>query len=222
MSDLSNLAPPADAARDEIGTALSTFEERRAELLEALPRVFVTDEDSTGRAADFVSQLKVLRDQVNGRRDGIRQPYADANRAVNTAAEKWLGNVESAIRKVEGMIATYRREQRELAEAEQARQAAEEEAARVARTGRAAPAAPPPPPAAPVTLPTTRGDYGSAVSDRTKKVYRVVDVLKVPLLILESEAVIAAIVKQCAVAGKLMKTIPGVEITDAVGIQHRK
>lgn len=223
MSDaLSNLAPAADAARDEIGNALSTFEERRTELLDALPRVFVTDEDSTGRAADFVSQLKALRQKVEQRRDEIRQPYGDAVQVANNTAGRWLTAVEQAIIKVERMIADYRAEQRQLAQAEQQRQADEERAARIARTGSETAAAPPAPPAAPVKLATTRGDFGSSVSDRAKRVYRVVDVRKVPLLILKSEAVIAAIEKQCAVAGKLMTKIAGVEITDAVGISHRK
>lgn len=229
MSAAEHLIPnepstPAEAVADEIDNALSPHEERRDRLIEAASKTVVTDGDSTGRAGDRLAAIKALREIVEQRRDEIRLPHAEAVRVANGRTAKWLEKLIEAEQTILGRIEDYRAAERDRIAAAQREQQEEEQRRRAERQPAAAPAPPPPPEPAPraVRAPRVRGDLGSLVSDRLEDVFTIDDVRALPDFILDHEKVQAAIQEVCRATHKVMKTIPGVVITQRAKSSARK
>ena len=127
--------PPLDEEakatfREELLKDRPDFEGRLDDMEGAANRVRVTDDDSLGRAGDFLKMLRAADKHVAAAHVAAKKPYLDAGRAVDTAKNELTSRISDMRRKVEpkvnGYIAEREAEQkrlRDLAAAEARRQA---------------------------------------------------------------------------------------------------
>ena len=71
-------------------------------------------------------------------------------------------------------------------------------------------------------MPAARGDLGSRTGDRKRQIFTIADPRKLPLDVLNHEAVAKAIQQACRDVYRVKKKIKGVVITEDVGTSVRK
>lgn len=121
---------------------------RKTELLAAYDRFAkavqtIADEETQGRAAEFVRQLRGWVSACESRRKDAKKPFLEGGRTVDSFFRTFTGQVEVAARNVESLMTAYataledrRRAAAEAAAREEAARAAVE-AERAVRTGQA-------------------------------------------------------------------------------------
>lgn len=211
-------ATPAEIAADEVAAAVAMFKERRDALIADADKRAVTDNDSIGRAADVRSMIRTLRETIEIRAKEIAAPYAQASSTVKRHFENFVVDLDAADARIDQRVRDCREDQRAKA-AKQAKEQADAEAALRAKHSMPAAA---PMPDAPISLPTVKGDYGSAVGDRTVKVFTYKDPKKLPMDVLKAAGVEKAIQQALRDYHKIHKTIPGVTITTEKTTSHRR
>jgi hypothetical protein len=239
ISHLGHNSLSAAAAR-EIDDELARFRDRAKAIEEAEKRVVIDDEDTAGRASDFAAQARALAEEAGAARDRVREPYKQASDLVTTRALRFAEPLQAVADRVIHRIGEYRRFQREKAAEDLRLQQGEEARLRAAAAARQAPSAPAPAPAEyasddrwlyeqraarpaqAVSLPATRGDYGSRVHDRKVKVVTIDDPRALPDAILLSDKVQEAMKAVCRDMSKHMKVIPGATITTDIAPSHRR
>lgn len=247
-----NLDPVTEAV-ESYKLALKEFNDGRLlprieELLSKVSKVQVSNEDESGRAADFQRQLAAAAKAVDEERVRVKAPYLEAGRAIDAEAKNFSTRLDGAIRTVRTMIEDFGREQLRKRRAEEARleeeaRQREAEAAERARAaeqarldaieaGKPAPEpeppvideedyfAPPPPP--PSRNFQTRGDYGSVATVATVWKSKVKDYKKAFKAVESNAGVREAIDK--AIAARVRsgdREIAGVEIYEDVAARVR-
>lgn len=227
MDLASALAPDALAAW--LDHEYAEHEVRAAELLAAFARFLVAtadgiaDDDTTGRATDFVKVHKAELAAIDATRTRIKGPVLHAQRLIDGAGKKLADPLKANVAEIEGRIAVYL-----AAKAEVARRAAELEAQRLAALAqqamREADNAPEAVPEAIVALrdaqeaealataPTpdltrTRSLNGALAGLRDNWVFEVTDLSLVPSHLLQvNEAAVRLFIKQGA------RKVPGLRI----------
>ena len=228
-----HLLPNRPELREEVALELREkllpLEARKAQILERLPKVVVTDNASAGAASDFVAIAETLLSDVDDARKAVKRPLDAAIDVVQARAGKFAEPIEDAASKVRARIRKFRAEARE-----RAARAAEEQAAEEARLRAEAEArergqlavepvpAPEPVPVAEISLPVARGDYGSKVRDKREKVWKITDPRQLPDTILNSPKVQEAMLAAVKRLGSLQEQIPGARFEWAVGDAIRK
>jgi hypothetical protein len=122
----------AEIAKADTEEALSQFEDRKKALLEGAEKAFVSDEDSTGRAADLRALIKALVARAESVVLDVRAPIDRARAAIVSAEERWLDALATADEKIAGLIEQYRKDERQRIADRKREQALEEAAARAA------------------------------------------------------------------------------------------
>lgn len=208
-----NRAPDdADPLRERLADEHASITDRRDELLAAVERVpeVIEDDDTAGRAADFIKQLTACHKNAESTRVAEKEPYLAASRAVDGWFKKITEPLAKAKKTVEARLTVYQRKKadeerraREAAErqareaAEKARKEAEERAAALAEesdldaavaaeeaanhAAEAAAEAERAADAKAAELSRTRGDYGAVASLRTHWTFRDLDRDKIAL-----------------------------------------
>lgn len=226
--DGSNLRPPLrDDARFQAREMLEAFEKRKEDILKSA-RSFQTipNRAVAGDVADVVKTAKAIGEIIDARRLELTEPYREAAGTVNATVAVFWDDVATELARLEGLVDQFRRDEADRAAA--AQRAQEEERRRLRAENAPKPAgreqtfthqehvgdaatyatAAARPAAAPI-----RGAYGARVGTRKHIEAKVVDVTKVPLEILQSTTVIAAIEKVAKDLAKHRETIDGIEIT---------
>lgn len=239
---LSNSPPLAETARMAIDEQLAALAARKAELLEALPRVKCTNSDEAGKCADMVKAIKKLVGKADSIRKDEKEQYAEAGKAVDAAAKGFSAALIDAEIQIRGLLDGFARAERERAAAEQRRIEAEQRlereriAAQEAKDRAAAAEAgasipePAPAPAEPerrperaTPAPVASGDYGASAHSRKVTIVTVEDPYALPLSILTAPDVTEAIIK----VAKRMRTanpdmvIHGIAITEDTKVMIR-
>lgn len=113
-----NLPPaPHVLANTSFLTTLAQVEEQVATLA-------ITDAQSAQNAANLTARLTSAGNQLEKARKTLKQPFIEAGRAIDAAAEEPARRIEKAKTEVRAALAAYEAEQRRLAEeAERKRQA---------------------------------------------------------------------------------------------------
>ena len=201
--------PDLDILRDQLAIDYADDIARRDELLAGFDRFKakyskIEDDDVNGNAADFVAQLSRFSREIDAKRVAAKRPHDDAASAVHAFFKKGIiDTIDAAAASVKKVMTDYqvakaeaaRRKAREEAEAkrlEAERLAAEarkpeefdqaEAALNAAQTAERRASAPT------SALGRTRGDLGSVSSLRSVWRYRVLDITKVPVHLLEVNA----------------------------------
>lgn len=226
--------PPLDEEakitfREELLKDRPDFLNRLDDMEAAADRVRVTDDDTLGKAADFIKMMRKADQHVDAAHKAAKQPYLDAGRAVDGEKNVLRDRIDAMRRKVQPKADRYfaereaaARAERERIAAEQRRAAAEAEAAAQLREEAAdtndaeaieqVPIAPAPVAAAPRDEPV-RSDAGTAVSGRSVWNSEVTDYAAAFAEVSDHPKVREAIdkaVAQLVKAGK--RTMPGVRI----------
>lgn len=113
-----NLPPaPHVLANTSFLTTLAQVEEQVATLA-------ITDAQSAQNAANLTARLTSAGNQLEKARKALKQPFIEAGRAIDAAAEEPARRIDKAKAEVRAALAAYEAEQRRLAaEAERERQA---------------------------------------------------------------------------------------------------
>lgn len=199
-------------AAEEAALALEPLKPRRDQLIEALGKVSIADDEDVRRATDKIVLAQALRESADARLQPIGTPYREANHAVRTAALNFTDTLKEAELRVGQAIAAFRKRQREAAARAKNEQAAREAELREKAGLESAPVAETK--AADIKLAPVRSDYRGQVFDR--KVLRVTinDVRALPDTVLQSAGVIAALESAVRQLAKLTRDIPGATIED--------
>lgn len=240
-----NRPPPDEQARIDFNEAIRSHKVdlrgRIAELLGSASRATANDDESTGLCAELIRQMSAVEKAVDDARVAVKAPYLAGSRAIDDAAKTIVADLGSAKGKVRTMAEDFMRkkaaqERARLAQEEAERQAARDRAAELAEqeVNRAADEGRLPDTeviaaldavgSKPVEAEPTqiRSDYGAVASARKIKVATVTDWTKAFKAVRTVPAVQEAIQK--AINGLVragQTAIPGVEITDDIGLSVR-
>ena len=218
---------------DELGQRDGILQ-RIDDVVAAADRAKADTEEQSGRCADLQRQISAVLGVVESARKGVKEPYLEAGRAVDEAANKHKHRLNTALEKVRKLLTEFARREMARRQREEAeRRAAEEEqrkadeAARAAAEEKGEPAPEPvydpePPRPAPPERVAVRGDYGAVAS--TQKVWKgeVVDWRKAFRAVEGNQAVRKAV--EIAVAARIRagdREIPGVRIYEDVAVRVR-
>lgn len=203
-----------EAASAEMAAALQPYRARKDEFASKAKATSIEDLEAAEDAVDFIRMARALKAKADELKRETQEPYDRATAAVRNTAQRFIDEIDDAIRVVQDKLNGYRDKRAEAAEKARLEQEAEE---RRMREASAAPSLPKAPvkssaPLAPSrkTAPI-RTKMGGMASEQQRWTAKVVDVSQVPKHILESEPVMAAIAR---VAGDMMKhgiAVPGVE-----------
>jgi hypothetical protein len=249
-SQMGHNKPPMDVmAREEFDEALakfpieggSTLKQRVANLLDSATRAKADDDESAGRCATLIKQLKAVETAIDGVHDTVKRPYLDSCSAITNAKKVVLGKLPTELARVRGIADTYMRAKLAREQAEQRRQEQERaqlritaEQAAAAELAKAADQNRAPDPEimeAPVTVaakevaaaPTqVRSEFGGMASMAKKKIGVIVDWKKAFNAVKDDAGVREAIQKavDARVRAKIT-TIAGVEIKDDATLRVR-
>jgi hypothetical protein len=146
---MSNIGHNIAAFGDDLETVLNSdfaeLAERAAALVEAATRVpdSIDDDETSGRAQDFVKQLDAHRKRAESLRVDTKEPYLNAGRLIDGFFKAQIAPVDKAKKEITARITAYlrRKEAAERAarevEAAKARERAEREAAEAAKAAEA-------------------------------------------------------------------------------------
>lgn len=214
--------PPAEddvraQFREELLTAKPDFDSRLEQIEAAADRVAVNDDETLGRAGDFIRTIRATDKLVADTHVKVKAPYLAAGRVCDAEKNALAARLATARGKVEGQMNAYAAEQRRQ-ELEAQRKAEEEhqrleELARENNLETALPPAPPPP-SRPEPVRSDGGatvsigvDYVSTVEDYTKAFRKVKDDADV-------RAAIDRAIQRIVKATKGKTPIPGVRIDE--------
>jgi hypothetical protein len=213
---LSNVdATPAEViAAEEARLAVAPLEPRRKEILAALEKVQVEDDEDMRRAMDKIAIARAVRDESDVKLDPVGKPYRDSAHAVRQVALQFTDPLKRAEDEVQRRISAYRGRQREAAAA-----AAEAQRIKEAELREKAGLAPDPAAAAPIRpadirLGSSRSDYRAQAFDRKIVHVRIINPRLLPDEVLNSPGVTEALERAVRRLAGLTKTIPGAEVTD--------
>lgn len=240
-----NQPPLREAAALDIEERLAAYAERKKGILASAQRVVVNDNETTGRAADFIAICQTFLEHVEVERRNAKEPYDAAKATIQGKVAAFIEEILVAIATVQAQIKAFRDTERTRQQEALRKQRAEEAKLRAAADQRkrqteldeaakkagelpvsSAPSVEPAPaePVRPtdVSLPVARGDYGSKVKDKVEKTFRITDVRALPDTILNAPKVRAAMMAAIKQLARLQTEISGVEIDDAVTDSIRK
>lgn len=202
--------PLREDARFAVRDLLREFEQRKGEILQSASRAPVPrDRGQAGDVADIVGIAKRVGKRLEERQDELTEPYREAATVVRSAVGEFWAEVLFEIDRLTGLIATFEANEKERIRVQELEQQREQEAMRSGTGGgvHSPPAAPPPVQSRPI-----RGTYGARVGKTKTIEITVVDVLKVPLEILNSAKVHDAIAAVARDFARHQATIEGLTI----------
>jgi len=210
-----NSGTPADMVMAELGEKLVEYHKRRTDLLGAVERCSVTDNDTIGKAGDLIAMIGRLVSVVEARAEEVFEPHVLAVNAGRAARDKWTAELSAGAWSVRAKIDAFRAEQRKKAREQQEEQEAIAAAALAKAREAEAPAAieppaPAPTPAAPIKLRAVRGDLGSRVGDRDVSIFTIKDPRKVDIQVLNHPKVQEAMQAACRALDRAGVKIKGV------------
>ncbi len=166
-----NRPPPDEEARasfrEELLRDRPDFEKKVDDIEAAAERVVITDDDSFGRAGDFIKMCRLASRHVDDAHKTAKRPYLDAGRAIDEAKNGINARINVAQLKAQKLANEYAAKKAADEKAERERLEAEAQAAAassaMAEQGEVAPLA-----AAPAKKPAPiRSDGGATVSTTT-------------------------------------------------------
>ena len=212
----SGLSPEAAAA--EMQSALDPYVARKNEFVAKANSVTVENMASAEDAVDFIRMAKALARKARELSDEARAPYDQITATIRNTAQRFIDEVEEAGTRVEERLAAFNRERRRKAAEQKRQQEAEAQALReAAATKNKAKALPDAPvhieesAPAPKRASPIRTMTGGIASDQKRVQAKVVDVTKVPVSILQTPKVIAAIEQVARPMVQNGITIEGIE-----------
>lgn len=215
MTDLlSNSAavPLAEIAAEEARLALFPHQQRRADLIDALQKVDVRDEEEMRRAVDKIALSSALRREAETKVEPIGAPYREAGNAVRGVALNFLDPLRLAEQAAHRSINEFRARQRQAAaDAKNAQLAREAELRRQAGLEVEQPALVRP---EDVHLAPARSDYRGQVFDRRTTTVTILDPRLLPDEVLKSPGVTAALETAVRRLSTLTRDIPGALLED--------
>ena len=121
----SGTVPSPEIIREVLAEDHAEILDRADQLVHAVGNVpkTIEDEETSGRAAEFVRQIAACAKQVTEKRTDCKKPYLDGGRAVDAFFKPVTEELEKAKKTVNGRLTGYLQEQERIA-----RQKAEEEA----------------------------------------------------------------------------------------------
>jgi hypothetical protein len=210
---LSNFqAALAEQAGEEARLAIAEFQPRRQQLLEALGKVDVRDDEDMRRAIDKIVLSKALRETADAKLQPIGTPYRDAVHSVANVALGFVDELKRAERAAQKSIDAFRARQREAAARAKNEQREREEALR--REAGLESTRSEPVKASDVRLGSARSDYRGQVFDRKVLKVTITDPRALPDTVLNAPAVIAAMESAVRRLAGLTRDIPGASIED--------
>ena len=121
----SGTVPSPEIIREILAEDHADILDRAEELVRALENVpeTIKDEETSGRATEFVRQIAACAKQISEKRTECKKPYLDGGRAVDAFFKSVTEELEKAKKTVNGRLTGYLQEQERIV-----RQKAEEEA----------------------------------------------------------------------------------------------
>lgn len=194
--------------------ALSPLLQRRDDLVDALEKVSISDEEELRRAVDKIALARAVREEADRRLEPIGGPYTRASIAVRNAGTTFASKLKTAEQAVQRKIDGFRSRQRQAAARAKDEQRQREAALRADAGLPPDPVAAEPVKASDVRLESVRSDYRGQVFDRKVLIVRIVDPRLLPDTILKAPAVTEALEKAVRKLAALTRDIPGAEIED--------
>lgn len=211
--------PPSlvETARAEMDEVLRDYRARVEEMIAASDRVIIKDRADAARAVDLVGLMRDLYAEIETKRLDISRVYQRAASAPIAALEEFWRVAGDRIGRILGQIENFRREEK----AEAKRQADAQRAAEAKLRGEAGIAAPVASAGWAGGQRRIKGDYGYSAGSTSTLEITVDDVTKVPVEILNSPKVHAAIVAVARDFAKHMTSVPGLTINRGERTQLR-
>lgn len=98
-------------------------------LLGAVPRVHVEDDETLGKAGNMQKRLRAARDHITAVHKVVKQPYLDGGRAADAEKNRLIDQVEGGMKSVQRVMDAYAAKREAEQRAERERIAAEQRAA---------------------------------------------------------------------------------------------
>lgn len=220
-----NNPPMLETAVADIREALVEFAPRAKQFADWAIAKVIRERQDVADAADTIKLARGVWDLIEIERDLRADPHKDAASAISRTAANFWQPTQNALAVLREKINAFTAAEDKRIEEQRLEQEAAEAKLRAAAAPAVAPVKAPPARTASVAAHPKRapivGDFGGRVSQVENKTFEVVDVRLIPLDILNSPKVVAAI---CAVAkdfAKHMAVIPGIRIDTGTTNQIR-